>query len=101
MTATSISAISMAPPSMLMCVNQSAALHHALNYAQEFAIKILSRAHISIFRLRSGGREWRKPVRHRVPRYRAVAPGLVDAQAAIICRKSKRDAYRLHGSSHT
>jgi flavin reductase (DIM6/NTAB) family NADH-FMN oxidoreductase RutF len=40
---------------MLMCVNQSAALYRALNYAQEFAIKILSRAHISIFRLRSGG----------------------------------------------
>src|SRR5271154_942510 len=55
MTATAVSALSMAPPAMLVCVNRSGEFHRAINRASEFAINILSRAHVDISKLCSGG----------------------------------------------
>jgi flavin reductase (DIM6/NTAB) family NADH-FMN oxidoreductase RutF len=96
MTATSVSALSMEPPSMLVCVNRSAFFHVALNHAAEFAINILSRAHVDISRLCSGaaGRENRFDVGEWDTQ--ASAPILKDAQAAIICRNDKRLEYGSH-----
>jgi flavin reductase (DIM6/NTAB) family NADH-FMN oxidoreductase RutF len=96
MTATSVSALSMGPPSMLVCVNRSAAFHRALNQASEFAINILSRAHVDISRLCSGGASPESRFDVGAWDTRAVAPVLVDAQAAIICRKDKQLEYGTH-----
>jgi len=84
MTATAVSALSMEPPSMLVCVNRSAAFHGALNGASEFAINILSRAHVDISRLCSGGAN--PESRFNVGNWdtSAPAPILIDAQAAIV-----------------
>ena len=41
MTATAVSAMSMQPPSMIVCVNRSAAFHAAISLATSFAINIL------------------------------------------------------------
>jgi flavin reductase (DIM6/NTAB) family NADH-FMN oxidoreductase RutF len=96
MTATSVSALSMAPPSMLVCVNRSATFHAALSQAGEFGINVLSRAHVVISKLCSG--EASAESRFNVGDWdtRAVAPLLVDAQAAIICRKDKQLEYGTH-----
>jgi len=96
MTATSVSALSMAPPSMLVCVNRSALFHGALDHAAEFAINILSRAHADISRLCSGGAA--PESRFNVGDWdtQASAPILNDAQAAIICRKDKKLEYGTH-----
>jgi flavin reductase (DIM6/NTAB) family NADH-FMN oxidoreductase RutF len=96
MTATSVSALSMEPPSMLICVNRSAAFYRALNSANEFAINILSRAHVDISRLCSGGAnpESRSEIGCRDTR--AAAPVLADAQAAIVCLKDKELEYGTH-----
>ena len=93
MTATSVSALSMEPPSMLICVNRSAAFHRALNSANEFAINILSRAHVDIFRLCSGGANPESRFEIGCWDTRAAAPVLVDAQAAIVCLKDKELEY--------
>jgi flavin reductase (DIM6/NTAB) family NADH-FMN oxidoreductase RutF len=96
MTATSISALSMEPPSMLVCVNRSAVFHTALNRANDFAINVLGRAHIDISRLCSGGAS--PESRFNVGDWdtRAAAPVLIDAQAAIVCRKDKELDYGTH-----
>jgi flavin reductase (DIM6/NTAB) family NADH-FMN oxidoreductase RutF len=96
MTATSVSALSMAPPSMLVCVNRSAVFHRAIDEAGEFAINILSRAHVDISRLCSGGA--RPENRFNVGAWDtgAAAPILVDAQAAITCVKDRRLEYGTH-----
>jgi flavin reductase (DIM6/NTAB) family NADH-FMN oxidoreductase RutF len=96
MTATSVSALSMEPPSMLVCVNRSAAFHRALNRADDFAINVLSRAHVDISRLCSGGAG--PEGRFNVGDWdtRAAAPVLIDAQAAIVCRKDKALDYGTH-----
>jgi flavin reductase (DIM6/NTAB) family NADH-FMN oxidoreductase RutF len=96
MTATSVSALSMEPPSMLVCVNRSAKFHDALSSAGDFAINILSRAHVDISRLCSGGGAAES--RFAVGRWetRAAAPVLTDAQAAIVCRKEQELEYGTH-----
>ncbi len=96
MTATAVNALSMEPPSMLVCVNRSAAFHGALNEASEFAINILSRAHVDISRLCSGGAN--PESRFNVGNWdtNAPAPILIDAQAAIVCRKDKALEYGTH-----
>ena len=96
MTATSVSALSMEPPSMLVCVNRSATFHAALSQTNEFGINILSRAHVVISKLCSG--EASAENRFNVGDWdtRAAAPVLVDAQAAIICRKDKQLEYGTH-----
>src|SRR5205807_6321478 len=48
MTATAVNAMSMQPPSMIVCVNRSAAFHAAINRAGSFAINILHRNQIEI-----------------------------------------------------
>jgi flavin reductase (DIM6/NTAB) family NADH-FMN oxidoreductase RutF len=96
MTATAVSALSMEPPSMLMCVNRAARFHDALERADEFAINILSRRHVGISQLCSGGAH--PEHRFAVGSWdtRGAAPVLIDAQAAIICRKEKTMAYGTH-----
>jgi flavin reductase (DIM6/NTAB) family NADH-FMN oxidoreductase RutF len=96
MTATSVSALSMAPPSVLVCVNRSATFHAALGAAGEFGINVLSRAHVVISKLCSG--EAGAESRFNVGDWdtSAAAPVLVDAQAAIICRKDKQLEYGSH-----
>jgi flavin reductase (DIM6/NTAB) family NADH-FMN oxidoreductase RutF len=96
MTATAVSALSMEPPSMLVCVNRSAAFHRALNGANEFAINILSRAHVDISRLCSGGASPESRFNLGNWDTNAPAPILIDAQAAIICRKDKALEYGTH-----
>src|SRR5258705_12703143 len=48
MTATAVNAMSMQPPSMIVCVNRSAAFHAAISRAGDFAINILHRSQIEI-----------------------------------------------------
>lgn len=81
---------------MLVCVNRSAGFHRALSQANEFAINILSRSHIDISRLCSGGASPESRFNVGYWDTRAVAPILVDAQAAIICSKDKELEYGTH-----
>jgi flavin reductase (DIM6/NTAB) family NADH-FMN oxidoreductase RutF len=96
MTATAVSALSMEPPSMLVCVNRSATFHAALSQADAFAINVLSRGHVDISRLCSG--EAKGEGRFGVGSWdtHAAAPVLADAQAAIVCRKDMKMEYGTH-----
>jgi flavin reductase (DIM6/NTAB) family NADH-FMN oxidoreductase RutF len=96
MTATAVSALSMAPPAMLVCVNRSGAFHAAIERADEFAINILGRAQIDISKICSGGAKAESRFDVGYWDIRATAPVLLDAQAAIICRKDKTLEYGTH-----
>ena len=96
MTATAVSALSMGPPAMLVCVNRSAAFHGALNRTDEFAINILSRTHAAISRLCSGGARGETRFEFGYWDTGAPAPILLDAQAAMICRKDTELQYGTH-----
>ncbi|HTZ02310.1 MAG TPA: flavin reductase family protein [Xanthobacteraceae bacterium] len=96
MTATSVNALSMDPPSMLVCVNRAAGFHRAINRAGDFAINVLGRAQVGISRLCSGGASGEDRFAHGAWDTGAAAPVLVDAQAAILCRKDKTLDYGTH-----
>jgi flavin reductase (DIM6/NTAB) family NADH-FMN oxidoreductase RutF len=96
MTATSVSALSMDPPSMLVCVNRSANFHAALSAAGAFGINILSRAHVVISRCCSGAAGGDNRFNVGDWDTGGAAPLLADAQAAIVCRKDKRLEYGTH-----
>lgn len=96
MTATAVSALSMEPPSMLVCVNRTATFHAALSQADAFAINVLSRGHVDISRLCSGGAKGEGRFGAGIWDTHAVAPVLADAQAAIICRKDVELEYGTH-----
>lgn len=96
MTATSVSALSMAPPAMLVCINRSAVFHRAIAEATEFAINILGRTHVDISRLCSGGASPESRFDVGAWNTRAVAPILADAQAAITCVKDRQLEYGSH-----
>src|SRR5437868_8324021 len=48
MTATAVNAMSMQPPSMIVCVNRAAAFHAAISKAASFAINLLHRNQVDI-----------------------------------------------------
>jgi flavin reductase (DIM6/NTAB) family NADH-FMN oxidoreductase RutF len=96
MTATAVSAMSMEPPSMLVCVNRAAAFHAAIGNAGEFAINILHRDQVRVSmdcggkahgEDRFGGAEWAEE---------GGAPVLAQAQARMVCARDARFDYGSH-----
>jgi len=96
MTATAVNAMSMQPPSMIVCVNRSAAFHAAISRANKFAINILHRSQEEIS-MGCGGKARGED------RFHSAAwdeengvPVLPDAQARIVCAKQDRFDYGSH-----
>src|SRR5712691_1155406 len=96
MTATAVNAMSMQPPSMIVCVNRSTAFHAAISRASGFAINILHRSQVEISK-ECGGKA------HGEDRFGFGAwgeengvPVLPDAQARIVCAKEDRFNYGSH-----
>ena len=96
MTATAVNAMSMQPPSMIVCVNRSTSFHAAISRAGSFAINILHRSQEQIS-VGCGGKA------HGEDRFgfgdwteEDGVPVLVDAQARIVCANQDRFDYGSH-----
>ena len=96
MTATAVNALSMAPPSMLACVNRSTQFYRAISSAACFAINVLHRSQIEIS-MGCGGKvhgdsrfhngDWAEDT---------GVPILNGAQARIVCLKDATFDYGSH-----
>lgn len=85
-TVTSVTSVSMDPPTLLVCVNRSVRLNTLLQAAGAFRVNYLGRSHEEVARAFGGSSV---PDRFRVGRWdldAAPAPELVDALAQISCR---------------
>jgi flavin reductase (DIM6/NTAB) family NADH-FMN oxidoreductase RutF len=96
MTATAVNAMSMQPPSMIVCVNRSTAFHAVISRASGFAINILHRNQVEIS-MGCGGEA------HGEDRFGFGAwgeedgvPVLTDAQARVVCAKEATLDYGSH-----
>ncbi len=98
MAATAVDALSMEPPSLLVCINQTASMHMALNLGTAFCINILHRSQAEIAQLCGGGATgeerfsvgtWQDTVEN--------VPCLEGAQANIVCTVDAAFAYGTHG----
>ena len=96
MTATAVSAMSMQPPSMLVCVNRSSTFHAAISRADTFAINILNRSQVQIS-MGCGGKARGEDRFHSAAwKEENGVPVLPDAQARIVCAKQDRFDYGSH-----
>lgn len=97
MAATAVSELSMSPPSMLICVNQSASLHPVLAAGADFCINILDASHSHISRACSGQRKGE--ARFEIGDWETTdlgVPRLADAQASFVCRNDTEIPYGSH-----
>jgi flavin reductase (DIM6/NTAB) family NADH-FMN oxidoreductase RutF len=96
MTATAVTAMSMQPPSMIVCVNRAATFHRAISAATGFAINILHRSQVEIS-MGCGGMARREDrFGHGAWGEEAGVPILTDAQARVVCTKEAAFDYGSH-----
>ena len=95
-TATAVSPISMDPPSLLVCINRAAAVHAKMEDVTHFGVNVLHRDQEEIARMfadraRHGQRfvrGWENDCKR--------PPRLLDAQAAILCRRIDHHQFGTH-----
>jgi flavin reductase (DIM6/NTAB) family NADH-FMN oxidoreductase RutF len=96
MTATAVNALSMQPPSMIVCVNRSATFHAAISCADSFAINILHRSQIEISMGCGGQVRGEDRFGYGAWGEEAGVPVLTDAQAHVVCTKDAKLDYGSH-----
>jgi flavin reductase (DIM6/NTAB) family NADH-FMN oxidoreductase RutF len=96
MTATAVNAMSMQPPSMIVCVNRSAAFHAAISRACSFAINILHRNQIEISMGCGGKARGEDRFGYGAWGEETGVPVLTDAQARVVCSQEAKFDYGSH-----
>ncbi len=95
-TATAMSPISMDPPSLLVCINRAAAVHASMEDVTHFGVNVLHRDQAEIARMFADrtmqgqrfARGWENDCKR--------PPRLIDAQAAILCRRIDHHQFGTH-----
>lgn len=95
-TATAVSPISMDPPSLLVCINRAASVHAQMEDSTHFGVNVLHRDQEPIARMFADREQhalrfssgWDNDCVH--------PPRLLDAQAAIRCRRIDSHAFGTH-----
>jgi flavin reductase len=97
MTATAVTSLSMAPPSMLACINERASIHGAIAASGLFSVNLLATEHECL-----GRRFSTKPdgeARFELGNWREDEEGipvLADCQASIACKLAAITRYGTH-----
>ena len=97
MTATAVSSLALTPPSLLVCVNQSARMHSPMADVRRFCVNVLGSGQMDVARAFSDGRL--RDVRFRTGDWRVdgeAPPRLADAQASIVCTLKELHAFGTH-----
>lgn len=97
MAATSVTSLSMDPPSLLICVNRSASIHAALTHGATFSVNILHESHEPISAAFGGKAKGAE--RFATGDWRACSEGLPrlhDAVASIACAVDMSVDYGTH-----
>jgi len=96
-TATSVTSISMEPPSLLVCFNQASRLHHFLHEQARFCINVLHTSNLDVAKIFSSNATAAE--RFAIGDWRRNAEGmpyLADAQANLFCCKEQEINYGSH-----
>jgi flavin reductase (DIM6/NTAB) family NADH-FMN oxidoreductase RutF len=95
-TATAMSSLAMDPPSLLVCINQSAAMHGSMADVSHFGVNILHRdqEHLATMFADRNLRELRFASGWHFEQ--GGPPRLPDAQASILCRRIDHHKFGTH-----
>jgi flavin reductase (DIM6/NTAB) family NADH-FMN oxidoreductase RutF len=96
MTATAVNAMSMQPPSMIVCVNRATSFYKAISSATTFAINILHRTQIEISMGCGGQASGEDRFGYGAWGEETCVPILTDAQAHVVCAKEAKFDYGSH-----
>jgi len=94
--ATAICAVSLDPPSMLVCVNRNSTLHDPISQAERFSINILDEAQGEV--VAQFGSSAARGERFTVGEWSEGRglPLLAGAQASLICRRAQQFGFGTH-----
>ena len=95
-TATAVSAVSLDPPSLLVCINRAASLHAPMGDMSHFRINVLHRDQEEIARMFADRSQHALRFLSGWDLACAGAPRLVDAQATILCRRTDSHSFGTH-----
>ena len=97
MAATSVTSLSMDPPSLLVCVNQSTAMHGALDDGADFCVNVLSRDQEEVSVVCGG--KVKGEERFNTGKWQTSKQGLpylADSQSVLVCEQDGRYSYGTH-----
>jgi flavin reductase (DIM6/NTAB) family NADH-FMN oxidoreductase RutF len=95
-TATAMSSLSMDPPSLLICINQAATMHRSMEEVPYFCVNVLHRDQENIARMFADRRQHALRFASGWDVDCARPPRLLDAQAALTCRRTDHHRFGTH-----
>jgi len=94
-TVSSVTSISMDPPSLLICINKSARIHDTLKIGSEFCINLLNKDQEELSNICSDEDSYDERFNDKNWNTKGV-PFLANAQANIFCKVDKLSSYHTH-----
>jgi flavin reductase len=94
-TVSSVTSISMDPPSLLICINKSARIHDTLKIGSEFCINLLNKDQEELSNICSDEDSYDERFNDKNWNTNGV-PFLANAQANIFCKVDKLSSYHTH-----
>ena len=94
-TVSSVTSISMDPPSLLICINKSARIHDTLKIGSEFCINLLNKDQEELSNICSDEDSYDERFKDQNWNTKGV-PFLANAQANIFCKVDKLSSYHTH-----
>jgi flavin reductase (DIM6/NTAB) family NADH-FMN oxidoreductase RutF len=94
-TVSSVTSISMDPPSLLICINKSARIHDTLKIGSEFCINLLNKDQEELSNICSDEDSYDERFNDKNWNTKGV-PFLATAQANIFCKVDKLSSYHTH-----
>ena len=94
-TVSSVTSISMDPPSLLICINKSARIHDTLKIGSEFCINLLNKDQEELSNICSDEDSYDERFKDKNWNTKGV-PFLANAQANIFCKVDKLSSYHTH-----
>jgi flavin reductase (DIM6/NTAB) family NADH-FMN oxidoreductase RutF len=95
-TATAMSSLSMDPPSLLICINQAATMHRSMEDVSHFCVNVLHRDQEDIASMFADRRQHALRFTSGWDIDCARPPRLLDAQAALTCRRIDHHRFGTH-----
>ena len=95
-TATAVSAVSLDPPSLLVCLNRAASLHAPMGDMSHFRVNVLHRDQAEVARMFADRSQHALRFSSGWDLASPGAPRLIDAQATILCRRIDSHSFGTH-----
>tara|TARA_Y100000992_G_C21206937_1_gene463391 strand:- start:604 stop:1008 length:405 start_codon:yes stop_codon:yes gene_type:complete len=94
-TVSSVTSISMDPPSLLICINKSARIHNSLKIGSKFCINLLNKDQEDLSNICSDEDSYEERFKDKNWDTKEI-PFLTNAQANIFCKVDKLASYHTH-----